>query len=64
MTFTLRLLVLCTVYSYVISQCDDNGVIYTNGDKWIRNNHFLVTCRDGNIQVNLISIGYIFGLEF
>ncbi|CAI5446640.1 unnamed protein product [Caenorhabditis angaria] len=31
-------------------QCDDNGEMHSNGDKWIRNNHFLVTCRGGKIQ--------------
>uniref|UniRef100_A0A8R1HHH9 Abnormal cell migration protein 18-like fibronectin type I domain-containing protein n=2 Tax=Caenorhabditis japonica TaxID=281687 RepID=A0A8R1HHH9_CAEJA len=39
-----------SIFSSANAQCEDNGVSYTNGDKWIRNNHFLVTCRSGNIQ--------------
>ncbi|CAL2037636.1 unnamed protein product [Caenorhabditis brenneri] len=50
LTFSLRLLIILTLSSAVLCECDDNGVIYANGDKWIRNNHFLVTCRNGKIQ--------------
>lgn len=51
-----RLLFLYTLSSLIsetASQCDDNGVTYANGDKWVRNNHFLVTCRGGKIQVRI-----------
>ncbi|CAB3402253.1 unnamed protein product [Caenorhabditis bovis] len=46
----LLLFLLCSLIADCFSQCDDNGQIYAPGDKWIRNNHFLVTCREGKIQ--------------
>uniref|UniRef100_A0A1I7WCN4 Secreted protein n=1 Tax=Heterorhabditis bacteriophora TaxID=37862 RepID=A0A1I7WCN4_HETBA len=44
------LLFLFCCYS-VLASCNDNGSTHPDGDKWVRNGNFLVTCVGKDIKV-------------
>ncbi|VDL82655.1 unnamed protein product [Nippostrongylus brasiliensis] len=45
------LAVLLLLIPQVASRCVDDGVEHNDGDKWVRNGNFLVTCADAEIKV-------------
>ncbi|CAD6188637.1 unnamed protein product [Caenorhabditis auriculariae] len=46
----MRLFLVLVLLDLVVGQCIDGGSTHAIGDKWIRNDNFLVTCRDGEIK--------------
>lgn len=45
------LALLLTLVPYAISICVDDGVEHSEGEKWVRNGNFLVTCAYGETKV-------------